>query len=176
MRRGDWRLKLGFWVSKFYAIDYEPKLPSLISKLYLRMPFLYHLSDIDQAAQWLLTNIGTARVVCFHGQMGAGKTTLIIALCKQLGMQGSFSSPTFPIINEYARSGGGVIHHMDLYRLNSVEEAERAGVVDALYSDALSLVEWPDRLPQIIPENAIHVQLQMVDAEMRSLQVVDAGQ
>ncbi len=176
MGRGDWRLKLGFWVSKLDAIDYETKLPSPISKLYLRMPFVYHLSDIDQAAQWLLTNIGSAKVICFHGQMGAGKTTLIHALCKQLGVQGSFSSPTFPIINEYARSGGGVIHHMDLYRLSSVEEAERAGVVDALYSDSLSLVEWPERLPQIIPEDAAHVQLQVVDGEKRSLEVVNARQ
>lgn len=140
------------------------------------MPFQYRLSAIDQAAQWLLTKIGSARVICLHGEMGAGKTTLSHAICQLLGMQGSFSSPTFPIINEYARSGGGVVYHMDLYRLNSVEEAERAGVVDALYREAIVLVEWPDKLPEIIPADAVRVQIRVLDDETRSLQVLDAAQ
>jgi tRNA threonylcarbamoyladenosine biosynthesis protein TsaE len=138
--------------------------------------FLYHKSALPQAAQWLIDQFGSAKVVCFHGSMGAGKTTLIHAICQCLGMQGSFSSPTFPIINEYTCADGTQIHHLDLYRLESLEEAERAGVIDALYQPGISLVEWPEKLPEIVPPDAIHVQIQVIDAEKRSLQLTGAGQ
>ena len=138
------------------------------------MIFLYHLTAIDQAADWLLSSIGSARVICFHGEMGAGKTTLIQSICQRLGTQGSFSSPTFPIINEYALAdGSGSVYHMDLYRLNGLAEAERAGVGDALYSGSLCLVEWPERVPEIIPEEAVHVHLNVIDTEKRSLRIGD---
>ena len=138
------------------------------------MIFLYHLTAIDQAADWLLSSVGSARVICFHGEMGAGKTTLIQSICQRLGTKGSFSSPTFPIINEYALADGtGHIYHMDLYRLNGLVEAERAGVGDALHSGALCLVEWPERVPDVIPEEAVHVHLQVIDTGKRSLRIDD---
>ena len=138
--------------------------------------FLYHKSALPEAAQWLIDQIGSAKVICFHGSMGAGKTTLIHAICQQLGMQGSFSSPTFPIINEYRGADGTPIHHMDLYRLESVEEAERAGVVDALYQPGISLVEWPEKLPAIIPAGAVHVYIEVVDAEKRTIRLAPTAQ
>ena len=138
------------------------------------MIFLYHLSAIEDAAHWLLNQIGTARVICFEGEMGAGKTTLIAALCKQMGIEGVASSPTFPIIHEYGLAGGSeVVFHMDWYRLNSEEEAERAGVIDALYSGSYCLVEWPQKLPAIIPPDAVHVHLQVVDEHKHALQLLN---
>lgn len=134
----------------------------------------YTLSQINEAAKWLLGGIGSARVVCLQGEMGAGKTTLIQALCRQLGTAGSFGSPTFPIIHEYAlKNEGGSVYHMDLYRLSSAREAERTGVVDALDSGSLCLVEWPERLPEIIPPDALWVNIQVVDTEQRCLRLLN---
>jgi tRNA threonylcarbamoyladenosine biosynthesis protein TsaE len=136
------------------------------------MNFVYPLADIDQAADWLLSAIGSARVICFHGEMGAGKTTLIQAICKQLRIRGNVSSPTFPIINEYGLSDGrGAVYHLDLYRLNGLAEAERVGVGEVLDSGARCLVEWPERVPEVLPTDAAHVYLQVIDTEMRSLRV-----
>lgn len=136
------------------------------------MNFIYSLADIDQAADWLLSAIGPARVLCLHGEMGAGKTTLIQAICKQLRIRGMVSSPTFPIINEYGLAdGSGAVYHLDLYRLNGLAEAERIGVGEVLDSGALCLVEWPERVPEVLPNDAGHVYLQVIDTETRSLRV-----
>ncbi|MFM7672920.1 MAG: tRNA (adenosine(37)-N6)-threonylcarbamoyltransferase complex ATPase subunit type 1 TsaE [Bacteroidota bacterium] len=138
------------------------------------MFFRYDLADIDQAAERVLSSLGSARVICFHGEMGVGKTTLIQAICQRLDVQGSFGSPTFPIINEYGiRNDGGVVYHMDLYRLSDLEEAERAGVSDALYSGSMCFVEWPEKVPEVLPPDALHLNIQMVDEEKRSIQLLN---
>ncbi|MFN4892402.1 MAG: tRNA (adenosine(37)-N6)-threonylcarbamoyltransferase complex ATPase subunit type 1 TsaE [Bacteroidota bacterium] len=138
------------------------------------MTFLFHRSALSEAAQWLLGQIGTARVICFHGDMGAGKTTLIASICHQLGIEGTASSPTFPIIHEYGSAGESrSVYHMDWYRLNSADEAERAGVIDALCSGLYCLIEWPQKLPEIIPPGAIHVAIQVVDEDKRTLQLLN---
>jgi len=138
------------------------------------MTLTYHLSDIEQASGWLLDHRGSAQVICFHGEMGSGKTTLIKSICIQLGAEGSFGSPTFPIIHEYGfRSGLGSVFHMDLYRLADREEAERAGVCEALDSGSFCLVEWPEKVPEIIPSEALHVQLEVVDTEQRSIHLLN---
>ena len=153
------------------SLNLNSSTPSLN---YLRIMTLpYHLSNIDQAAQWLLSQVGTSQVICFHGEMGAGKTTLIHAICQLLRISGTVSSPTFPIINEYAlQDGSGSVYHMDLYRLKDVEEAERAGVTDALYSGAICLVEWPEQVPSVLPTDALHVNIQVVDEQQRRLQLL----
>jgi tRNA threonylcarbamoyladenosine biosynthesis protein TsaE len=137
------------------------------------MTFAYHLSNIDQAAQWLLSQAGGHKVICFHGGMGAGKTTLIHALCRLLKISGAVSSPTFPIINEYAlQDGSDSVYHMDLYRLADVEEAARAGVVDALYSGSICLVEWPEKVPSVLPPDALHICIEVVDEQHRRLRLM----
>ncbi len=136
--------------------------------------FLYHKTAIREAAEWLIDQIGSARVICFHGEMGAGKTTFIQAFCRQLGVEGTVSSPTFPIIHEYSsNTGEGCIYHMDLYRLEDAADAERAGVVDALDSGSICLVEWPGKLPELIPPDAFHLEIGVIDDQKRSLQLLN---
>ena len=117
-----------------------------------------------------------AKVFAFHGEMGAGKTTFIHALCDVKGVKDAVTSPTFSIINEYSYMEEGVekkIFHLDLYRLKDEEEATRAGIEDCLYSDNICLVEWPDKAPGIFPKDSLHVYIQVVDEENRKLRLHD---
>lgn len=118
------------------------------------------LKQLDAFAEEFWKNIGDATVVLFHGEMGAGKTTIISALCHAKGVRDSISSPTFSIINEYQYREHGVLKklfHLDLYRLKSEEEAAQAGVEDAVYSGALCFVEWPEKAPHLFDEHAVHI-------------------
>jgi tRNA threonylcarbamoyladenosine biosynthesis protein TsaE len=113
-----------------------------------------------------------SRVFAFHGQMGAGKTTFIHALCDGLKVSSTVGSPTFSIINEYSYPGG-TVYHIDLYRLQNEEEAERAGVEDCLYSGAICLVEWPERAPALFPPGTIQVYLEADSGQTRHMRVED---
>ncbi len=103
--------------------------------------------------------------------MGAGKTTLITEICKQLAVQDVPSSPTYSIINEYTTTSQATIYHLDLYRIQSVEEAIQAGVEDVLYSGNLCLVEWPAIAATIMPANVLDVSITYVSDTVRQLQL-----
>lgn len=132
----------------------------------------FHLRDIIKAVTELWQQIGDKKIIAFHGQMGAGKTTIIHALCDVLAVSSTVGSPTFSLINEY-RYPEGIIYHIDLYRLQNEEEAARAGVEDCLYSGAICLVEWPERAPGLFPEDTLHVYIEIIDANNRRLQIGD---
>jgi tRNA threonylcarbamoyladenosine biosynthesis protein TsaE len=112
------------------------------------------------------------QVFAFHGQMGVGKTTFIHALCDDMKITSTVGSPTFSIINEYGYEGG-IVYHIDLYRLQDEEEAIRAGVEDCLYSGNTCLVEWPDRAAAIFPAGTVHVYLDAADEQTRLMRVED---
>jgi len=134
----------------------------------------YILSDIRQTAKWLLDELKGQKVIAFHGNMGAGKTTLISALCEYLGVTDGISSPTFSIINEYLFTLNGandVIYHMDLYRLKDEEEAIRAGVEDCIYSGSYCFVEWPERAPGIFPPETVNIYLYHENENKRTIKV-----
>ena len=133
------------------------------------MEVIFKLENIQQAAQQFLAAAGNAKVFAFHGDMGAGKTTFIHALCEAMDVKGNISSPTFSIINQYANASGNTIYHMDLYRLKNENEALGAGVEDCLYSGNICLVEWPEKAPGIFPDNALHVTIIMIDSNTRKL-------
>lgn len=135
------------------------------------MEFIFTLTELEATVQQFLPHLKNISVVAFHGQMGAGKTTFISALCKALGIKDAASSPTFSIINQYKTNNGQTIYHMDWYRLKDEEEALQAGVEDALYSAQLCLVEWPERAAGLLPENTMHVKLELVDEGKRKLTV-----
>jgi tRNA threonylcarbamoyladenosine biosynthesis protein TsaE len=133
-----------------------------------RMETVFSLQDIGSAARAFWTNWPDRRVFAFSGQLGAGKTTFIQALCREKNVNDTVSSPTFSLINEYGYPGG-TIYHLDLYRLKDEEEAVRAGVEDCLYSGDLCLVEWPERAPDIFPPETLRVQLEVIDENSRKL-------
>lgn len=113
---------------------------------------------------------GKARKVwAFHAAMGTGKTTFIHALCEELGVKASVSSPTFAIINEYSSPVAGTIYHMDWYRLRSEEEAMNAGVEDSLNSGALCLVEWPENAAGLLDDKVFHIHMEILDSQTRRL-------
>jgi tRNA threonylcarbamoyladenosine biosynthesis protein TsaE len=128
------------------------------------------LDNLQQTARRFWQEVGAQTVFAFYGNMGAGKTTFIHALCQEKGVTDSIGSPTFSIINEY-RYPGGSIFHIDLYRLKDEEEAVRAGVEDCLYSGNICLVEWPSRAEGIFPENTLQVHIDLVDMKTRRITV-----
>lgn len=132
----------------------------------------FTLNNLPAVAAAFWQQLGGRHVFAFHGQMGAGKTTFIHAVCDILKIDGVMSSPTFSIINEYS-SSVGIVYHMDLYRLQGAEEATRAGVEECLYSGCTCLVEWPERAPEIFPPGTIHVYLHAVDEQTRLMRVED---
>lgn len=139
------------------------------------MQWDFTLDQAELTAAALLAGTPGTLVFAFHGEMGAGKTTFITALCKQFGVHDVVGSPTFSIINEYRYIGadgrGRPLYHMDLYRLKDEEEARRAGVEDALYSGAVCLVEWPENAPGIFPPGTVHVYIQALDTFTRRLRI-----
>ncbi len=123
------------------------------------MDSYYRLENIHEAAAEFLQAAGQHRVLAFHGQMGAGKTTFIKAICQELGVTGAVSSPTYSIINQYKAANGNLVYHLDLYRLKDEEEALQAGVEECFYSGEYCLVEWPEKTPGLLPENTLHCYL-----------------
>lgn len=98
------------------------------------------------------------RIFLFYGEMGAGKTTLIKALCQQLGVEGAVTSPTFSIVNEYANKNGR-IYHFDFYRLKTQTEALDMGYEEYFYSGEYCFIEWPEKIPDLLPESYISVNI-----------------
>jgi tRNA threonylcarbamoyladenosine biosynthesis protein TsaE len=133
------------------------------------MDLNFTLENIDQAATQLLAQTGSDRVFAFHGEMGAGKTTFINALCKALQVKDSISSPTFSIINQYATRDGKTLFHMDLYRLKSEQEAINAGVEDCLFSGNTCFVEWPEKAPGVFPDDTLYISIISTGTDMRKL-------
>lgn len=102
---------------------------------------------------------GSGRVFLFYGSMGAGKTTFIRAICEELGVEESVNSPTFAIVNEYRSGEGNPIYHFDFYRINKEEEAYDFGYEDYFYSGELCFVEWPEKIENLLPEDAVTVSI-----------------
>ena len=132
------------------------------------MELVFSLDQIEAAAKSCWEAAGAAKVFAFHGQMGAGKTTFIAALCKLKGIS-SASSPTFSIINEYQSSSCESIYHLDLYRLKDEQEAIQAGVEDVLNSGNICLVEWPEQASGLLPIKTVHCYLELASASSRKL-------
>ena len=139
------------------------------------MDVLFTLPQIKSAVTQFLSAVNNHNVIALHGEMGAGKTTFVHALCDELGVENAVSSPTFSIINQYTTAKGKTIYHLDLYRLKSVQEAIDAGVEDCFYSGNLCLVEWPEIAPAIFPEDTLHVHIEIVGNDERRLVIREVG-
>ena len=128
----------------------------------------YELSEIENIAAQLIKDFAAYPVWAFYATMGSGKTTLIAAICKQLGYQGNVSSPTFAIMNEYLANGKTIIH-MDWYRIEDEQDALRAGVVHAIDSADHCLIEWPEKVPHLIDETVAKFGIEKIDETHRRI-------
>ena len=127
------------------------------------------LNEIGVVAKKLLTEAGRYKVFAFHGDMGAGKTTFIHALCDAMNITDVVTSPTFSIINQYKNKEGQTVYHMDLYRIKDENEAINAGVEDCLFSGNTCLVEWPAKAPGVFPDETLHLYITSIDDNTRKL-------
>ena len=134
------------------------------------MELVYSLENIDEAAEVIYHSMKGREILTFSGDMGAGKTTFIQALCRKMGIKGVTGSPTFSIINEY-ESDRGPVFHIDLYRCRDEEEAIRAGVEDCLYSGCVCLVEWPSKAPSLFPEETIRIAITDINGDRRKISI-----
>lgn len=131
------------------------------------MKHTFTLYEIDNIAQVLLST-AKSKVLCFYGSMGAGKTTLIKALVQQLGSIDVASSPTFSLVQEYHNAQGNVLaYHFDFYRLHEEQEALDLGFDEYLHSNAWILIEWPQNIATLLPQQAVAVHLDFVDESTR---------
>ena len=130
---------------------------------------IQHIEEIHEAAREFINHIGEHRVFAFYGEMGAGKTTFIKAICEELGVEDVITSPTFAIVNEYSIPNGQCIYHFDFYRIKKLEEVYDMGFEDYFYSGALCFIEWPELIEEILPEEALKVQIKKEEDGTRAI-------
>jgi tRNA threonylcarbamoyladenosine biosynthesis protein TsaE len=135
------------------------------------MELNFTLEKIKEAAKIFIDITGMHRVFAVAGEMGAGKTTFVHAVCEVMGVKDNIASPTFSIINHYSTATGEIIYHIDLYRLKDEEEAIQAGVEDCLYSGNYCFVEWPQKAPDIFPDNTMQLAITVIDMNIRKLKI-----
>ncbi len=130
---------------------------------------VFSKEQLGQIAVKILQN--PHRTFCLYGEMGAGKTTLIKAMLQQLGAVDTGHSPTFGIVNEYHDDSGEPLgYHFDFYRLNSEEEAYDLGLEDYFEKDAYIFIEWPEKIRNLLPDDALRVKLQFIDETARRIE------
>lgn len=128
------------------------------------------LSDIDRAAREFISLVPGNSLIAFYAPMGAGKTTFTTAVCRNLGVDESeISSPTFSIVNEYRTEAGESIFHFDFYRITRIPEALDIGFYDYMDSGCLCLMEWPENIEEILPEETLRVFIRVCDDGSREI-------
>lgn len=124
---------------------------------------------LESVARKLLDSFPGQRVFAFYGKMGAGKTTFIQSICKVLDTPDNVTSPTFAIINEYKSETTGAIYHFDFYRIKDIEEAFDLGYEDYFYSGNYCLIEWPEKVESLLPEQYVEVNIEVLDNDSRHI-------
>jgi tRNA threonylcarbamoyladenosine biosynthesis protein TsaE len=127
------------------------------------------VENIEEAAGEFLMKKPANMVVALYGEMGAGKTTFTKALCKVLGVVDGVNSPTFNLINEYRTDKGEVVYHFDFYRINKLEEAFDIGFEEFIESGNLCIIEWPEKIEQILPSDTLRVKISVLKDGSREL-------
>jgi tRNA threonylcarbamoyladenosine biosynthesis protein TsaE len=131
---------------------------------------LNSLLDLEEAAKTLLDFNKQNKIFVFYGEMGAGKTTFIKAICAELGVRNTVSSPTFSIVNEY-EGNGQTIYHFDFYRIKTIQEAFDIGYEEYFYSGDICLIEWPEKVQELLPEHYVKVEITTIDLNTRTLTI-----
>jgi tRNA threonylcarbamoyladenosine biosynthesis protein TsaE len=135
------------------------------------MEIVFTLQQIETAAVAIAALTKEHKIFTLSGEMAAGKTTLVTAICKALCYTGKASSPTFSLINEFVLLDNEVIYHIDLYRIKNLQEAIDAGIEDAIYSGNICFIEWPSITPELIPTEAIAIELIKLNENARQLRI-----
>jgi len=135
---------------------------------------IYTIEQLDKISEEILANV-SSKILCFYGEMGAGKTTLIKALVRYLDGGDQANSPTFGIVNEYQNSNGDLLgYHFDFYRLEDEEEALDLGLEDYFSQDTWIFIEWPEKIGTQLPENYTRISLEILDPVTRQIQITKA--
>jgi tRNA threonylcarbamoyladenosine biosynthesis protein TsaE len=125
--------------------------------------------ELPQAAEWFINQINDATIFAFSGEMGAGKTTFIKAICQSLKVEQVVSSPSFALVYEYFSPTRGKIYHFDLYRIKDISELYDLGYEDYLYNDSLCFIEWPEIAMDLMPPGTVHVTIEVNPDNSRKL-------
>jgi len=129
------------------------------------------LTQLDEAADWIIKSCHGYSVWAFYGGMGAGKTTLIKAICRQLGSTDTVTSPTFSLINEYKDPSGHSLYHFDFYRIEKKEEILDFGYEEYIYSGDICLIEWPELVEELLPDNRVNIRIEVKDSGERCITI-----
>ncbi len=132
---------------------------------------LYNVDKISETAKQFADLTSGYRKFAFYGNMGAGKTTFIIALCKELGVADIVNSPTFTIVNEYITVTGRPVYHLDFYRIKNVSELYDIGIEDYFDADGFTFIEWPEKAEDILPDDIIRVYIEVIDKKRREVKI-----
>jgi hydrolase, P-loop family len=129
------------------------------------------LTNIECIARQFVEEQGDGRVFAFYGQMGAGKTTFIAAVCKALGIEEPVNSPTFAIVNEYVADNGETVYHFDCYRLNTLRDALNIGIEEYFASGNICFIEWAENIEELLPVDTVRVNIVVEDDGSREVSV-----
>jgi hydrolase, P-loop family len=129
------------------------------------------LTNIERIARQFVEEQSDGRVFAFYGQMGAGKTTFIAAVCKALGIEEPVNSPTFAIVNEYVADNGETVYHFDCYRLNTLRDALNIGIEEYFASDNICFIEWAENIEELLPVDTVRVNIVVEDDGSREVSV-----
>jgi tRNA threonylcarbamoyladenosine biosynthesis protein TsaE len=129
------------------------------------------LTDLKKAANQFVQLIGEYKVFAFYGNMGAGKTTFIKAICKELGVTENITSPTFSLVNEYVTKNNHSLYHFDCYRLKNIREAYDIGADEYFDSGELCFIEWPEKIEDLLPSGTVNVIIKVISDESREITI-----
>ena len=146
--------------------DHSLQLHNISDRMKILIKDIKHLSA---AARQLLEHSGDKKIFAFYGSMGAGKTTIIKAVCASLGAIDLASSPTFTLVNEYKTSSGDSIFHMDFYRIKKLDEVYDFGIEEYLTGESYCFMEWPELIEEILPDETVKVKISVDEFEQRTL-------
>ncbi|MDO4726566.1 MAG: tRNA (adenosine(37)-N6)-threonylcarbamoyltransferase complex ATPase subunit type 1 TsaE [Porphyromonadaceae bacterium] len=135
------------------------------------MQYIITLNNIDEVAKEFVDNIGNAKIFAFYGEMGAGKTTFITAICRALGVVEPITSPTFAIVNEYEAEGNSIVYHFDCYRLETLQDALNIGIEEYFADGNICLIEWAENIESLLPRETVKVRIRVLENDDRILNV-----
>lgn len=164
-------LWLGIWAKKVIKVQHLTFAKKIAVEILIN-----GLAELDAQMPVLAETLNGRRKIALYGNLGAGKTTLVQAFCRWLGVEDSPTSPTFSLINEYGYRDSddqpALVHHIDLYRLNSAQEAFDIGIEEILYDPWYCFIEWPQIIEPLLPEETVKIQLDILSETARRLLIL----